>query len=704
MKDTHNVSDVTTAQSNQKEQSSQIRQDRRRFIQATGWMMAAGVSPMLAACGGGADSAQGTSSPAPETETTPPDTSTPEEPSPAPGATIASFSVVGSATGSNVPFVLGQVFRKGDVPSGQGLMLDTPAFQVVPVSVWDDGSVKHALIAGRVDLSANVPREVAISQGSSSGAALTEAALVAANPDASIAYGSYGTVTLGTLLGTGALVLAEQAGPQYAAFQYIQGFPNDSSVRAVFYVQLWAGGSYRVRVAVEIGTAPSSGSAKSGTATVTIAGVVRFSGSVSMSAGTRWDAVGANFAMPDVLHDVTYLRATKLVPNFGYTSPSATALNALPTAYTPLDGLHYETDMGAPGYAEAIGLLPHWDALYCTSGDTRARDSVLAHGRAYGCYGIFFRDGSTRRMPAFTDFPTAYANNEDMGATGYRWEVAHHPNAGYLPWLLTAERFHLETMHANAWACYFTLNPNGAGANRIYNSQTRGRAWRLRTLAAVAAVSPTNDPVAVDCRANVAANFSHWKSTHVDVNSPATGLIGIYDDKDSGTSGFQHSIFESLFLVSSIGWAWDMEPGWTSSQRSTHQAVRDFAYRAPVGLTGRGPAVYGEYSYRRAPGPYRMTIGPDSSSLYATWGEVYQATYGDQLDSADGLSILESYADDSGFPYGNWGHVITALSYAKDHGATGAAAGYARVTGASNWDSNAVNFNDRPSYGVLSRT
>jgi hypothetical protein len=608
-----------------------------------------------------------------------------------------------------VPFSLGQVFRKGDVPAGQSLVLNTPAFQVTPIAAWDDGSVKLALVAGRVDLSANVTTTVAISAGAASGAmALTESDLIAANPSASVTYGSYGTVNLGSLLGvTATRVLVEHAGPHYAAFQYIAGFPADSSVRAVFYVQLWSGGAYRVRVAIENGTAVSTASAKSGTATVTIAGVQRFSGSVSMGTGTRWDAVGASFSEASALHDAAYLRATKLVPNFGFTNPSAQALSALPTSYTPMDGLHYEVDMGAPGYSEGIGLMPHWDALYCTSGDARARDSTLAHGRAYGCYGIYFRDPNTKRMPRFSDHPTAYANNEALPGSGsYRWEFAHHPNAGYLPWLITAERFFLETMQANAWACYYTCNPNGGGANRLYNSQTRGRAWRLRTLALVAAVSPTGDPVAADCRANVAANLAHWKTANIDTNTPATGLIGIYDDKAPGTDGFQHSIFESLFLVSSIGFAWDAEPGFNTAQKAVHQAVRDFAYRVPVGLTGRGQPAYNEFSYRRAPGPYQMVIGPDSNSLYASWDEIYRATYGDQLISSDGLSLLESYADNAtamAFPQGNWGHVITALSYAKDHGAAGAAAGYSRVTGASNWSANATKFNNWPSYGVLSR-
>ena len=710
-------------------QLSAQEQQRRRLMLLFGAVCGSGLSASLAGCGGsgggvsqggatapatGAAPAPGPA-PAPAPGPTPGPVSGPAPaPAPSPSGAVVGFTLNSSAGGSGIPFALGQVFRKGDVPSGQSLSLDVSTSQVTPVSLWDDGSVKHALVAGTVDLQAGVDKTLGVFKGAAAGAApLSEADLIQAAPAATVTYGGYGSVSLSSLLGTNALVLVEHAGPRYAAFQYIATFPNDASVRAVFYVQLWTGGRYRVRVAVENGSAVSSSASKSGSATVVIAGTQRLSTSVSMPSGTRWDVVGANFAEPGVRHDPAYLRASRLVPNYGYTSPGSATLSTLNRNYTPMAGLGWELDMGAPGFAAAIGLLPHWDALYCCTGDSRAHEASIAHSRAYGVYSIFFRDPATKRMPRFSDYPTVYADDERLNGGGaYTWEFAHHPNAGYLPWLLTAERFHLETMQANAWACYVTNNPQPSesgglaayqNANRVVNSQTRGRAWRFRTYAAVAAVSPTGDPVAADCRSNVAANVARWKTLHVDANSPATGLIGIYTDAESG-GGFEHSIFMSLFLTSTLGWAWDIEPGLAAAQKAHHQAVRDFAYRVPVGLTGRGSSR-GEYAWQYAPGPYRMVIGSssDSTSLYPTWGEVFQATY--PTAPVEGTSIRESYADDSNvaFAQGNWGHVITALSYAKDHGAPGAQEGYARVTSAGNWDSNAVGFNDWPQYGVLSR-
>lgn len=366
--------------------------------------------------------------------------------------------------------------------------------------------------------------------------------------------------------------------------------------------------------------------------------------------------------------------------------------------------------MGAGGFQPGIGLMPHWDALYASTGDGRAASSVLAHARAFGAYSIFYRNATTRAFPLFSAAPSAVnsGDQEGMNAQGTnpnRWEVAHHPNAGYMAWLMTGERFYLETVQANAWAAWFTDSGRGqTGTGKLYSSQTRARAWRYRTIAAAAAVSPDNDPFKGEARANIVANLNTWRTEHVVPNSPSTGLGATYDDQDSA-AGLQRSLFEHLFLAASIGWSWDQEMKLSTADKSTLAQVRDYFYRIPVGLAGRGPQ-YGEFSWRNGPGPYRTTVGPTSTSYYADWGQVYSATYGSAIDSSAGLPIQGNYADDASanaFPQGNWGHLLSALSLAADHGVAGAREGYARLTTASNWNANSVKFNNWPQYGLNPR-
>jgi hypothetical protein len=639
---------------------------------------------------------------------------------------VTSFTLTRSTTGST-PFWVGVAFRKGDVLASDNLTLTgaATAGQVTKIAFWDDGSVKLAAVAGLATIAiANAPQTVNVTLGTpASGSALSEAQLIAAaqanpttGPVASVSYGSYGTVTLSatSLMGTSAMKIAEHTGPQYAQFQYVAPFPNNAGVRAVFYVQFWASGHYRIRVAVENGTAPQAYVATSGTATITIGGTQMFSSPVSMPGANRFDAVRASFAEATPAHDVQYLRATKLVPNYGYTTPSSNALNALNVVYSPMNGMSWPTDMGATAAQPYIGLIAHWDALYCTSSDSRAYQSVINHNRAFGVYSVFWRDQTTYRMPRFSDYPMHYHDGDhDMVVTGstHRWEVAHSPNAGYLAWLLTCERFHLEVLQANAWASWATqFDNNNLGVTRTYDGQTRGRAWISRSIAACAAVSPQGDGVAADCRTSYGSNMSQAKATYVDPNFPATGLLWIYDDKDGGIAadGFNHSIFESLFVTSSLSWGWDIEPGLTSTQKSDHLAVRNFAQRVPVGLCGRG-AAFGEYNVLRAPGKYRMTIGSSNtlSSLYNTWLQVENATWGDGLAWNQGDPILGNPPTSgyltTGFADGNWAHVLGALSFAVDHGATGAQAAYDRLTSASNWATNAAYLHDTPEYAVVPR-
>ncbi|MEP6653787.1 MAG: hypothetical protein ABJA82_10530, partial [Myxococcales bacterium] len=70
-----------------------------------------------------------------------------------PHATSTSFTLSSATGGSRLPFTVGLVFKKGDVPLDFGLDLQTA--QVEVKRRWNDGSVKHAMISGHVDL---VPR------------------------------------------------------------------------------------------------------------------------------------------------------------------------------------------------------------------------------------------------------------------------------------------------------------------------------------------------------------------------------------------------------------------------------------------------------------------------------------------------------------------------------------------------------------------
>src|SRR5204863_5703465 len=131
-------------------------------------------------------------------------------------------------------------------------------------------------------------------------------------------------------------------------------------------------------------------------------------------------------------------------------------------------------------------------------------------------------------------------------------------------------------------------------------------------------------------------------------------------------------------------------------------------YRSVVGRLGTGAA--GTYNYRDA-AQYTMNYAPTASAnytngtgpWYASWGDVATAM---SIPLADGGTALRgsSGADPATMQEGYWGNLMPALAYAVDHNAAGAAAAYARLTGASNFSANATNFNDEPVWGIKPRT
>jgi hypothetical protein len=138
---------------------------------------------------------------------------------------------------------------------------------------------------------------------------------------------------------------------------------------------------------------------------------------------------------------------------------------------------------------------------------------------------------------------------------------------------------------------------------------------------------------------------------------------------------------------------------------STWNAVRDFLYAFPIGLLGAGGST--SYCFSKA-SAYNVkvssTTASDLSGLYATWGDVFTATYaspstpcGNVLEGASGG------APEAGST-GYWGNLMPAIAYAVDHKAPGAAEAWARLTGASNWSAVlGSGFDSAAVWGVVPR-
>jgi hypothetical protein len=130
-----------------------------------------------------------------------------------------------------------------------------------------------------------------------------------------------------------------------------------------------------------------------------VGGSTVYSASLSHYSHSRWSRVDWIGTNPQITptHDPAYLRASRMVPNFGYTSPSSAAFSGLASALnpTPFALGNWTANMGDTGFQASIGVLPQWESLYCTSADARAYAATISNNRGSGRWPIHYRDENT---------------------------------------------------------------------------------------------------------------------------------------------------------------------------------------------------------------------------------------------------------------------------------------------------------------------
>lgn len=659
-------------------------------------------------------------SPALSPTPTPDPTPTPT-PAPVTGSKITSFTLTSSVSGTE-PFTVGLAFKKGDINGVP--FLDISSTQVVVKARWNDGSVKHAIASGQAALTANTPFSVGVYSAASipSGTNLTASDIQAANPQASVSLGSYGTVNLSTLLANPFRTWI--SGTEMVETHYRSQVGSDPSLVAWFYVRLYKGGKIWVRTVVENGYLDVTSADKSYIPNVTIGGSTVFTNegaALTQYGHTRWTQegwIGVTDPQMTSKLDTNYLKDTRLVPNYMTNTPDAATLNGLYQTYTPYQKGGWTQSMGDSGYQDQIGLLPLWDALYVTSGgDARAYKSVLANAKALNSYGIVWNDSETKLPTIPSNRPTWSVNGANGGGeNGYAagtlaWEVAHHGSGGYLAYLLTGDYYYLETMEEQAATTYlvtssanWTTNPvsNNYGTSRYFNVQTRGYAWVLRTLSQLDGIAPNTDPLVNDYRMLLANNITHLRTIKDTINPAGSGYVYEYDVNSYGTAGFVAPWMQHFF-EQSIGMGSDLEP---LTDMTDYYALRDYLYRGAVGILGDASGYCftkaSQYNIKSNDGSTTSQSGPNA--WYKTWAQIYSATFTPAPTCGNTL-LGSSGGHPSAASTGYWGNLMPAIAYAVDHGAAGASAAWLRLTAASNW-SIVVNsgFNNTPEWGIVPRS
>lgn len=671
--------------------------------------------------------------------------SVPKLPPPSPLTGTSTLRLKSMQGGEGVPFSLGYAFRQGDVPAGRFITASAQeirGFQAVVKNRWRDGSVKFAVLSGLVDLSPGVERELSIgwTDVAPERGALTIDDLKATGVSASVTLGSYGSATWEGS-GWNAAFMSWVSGPEMSSWIFRQPVGADPHLVAWLEVRLYRNGAVEILPWIENGyLLKQSPGERAGTASFSLNGTLRFSGSLNLFSHTRavlasgqqlshWLAADPKLSFR---HDTGYLQLTRLVPAYRAVIPSGAELwNRISTIYTPLGKHDFPSEMGTAGFHPSIGPLPEWDVAYLASGgDERAWRAVQINGYAAGRYGTHFRDELTNRAPSLSDHPNLVLDSSSgisgtgastqnqytpaaSGGTAPRFATTHMPSIGYFAYLVTGRWYFLDEMQLVASAALLKqtdgvreytkgIVQTAVGANTV-----RGAAWAIRAITQAASMTPDDDTALKTSLVGIIENNVGWyHSRYAAIASNPLGVVEPYGgDFSSGDNKLEAALWQDDFFT----WAFAniKSHELVGSAKDTNLAAfLEWKFGSIIGRLGLNQPGY--WSFRNA-AIYYAPIAPSESldwgggtgPWYADWGQAYAAT---GLGYDAGNTLLGSYITGSGLATSYWGNLQPAIAYAVEFGASGALDAYNRMVSAANWEAAAAYFNnDSPVWSVRPR-
>ncbi|MHB8388126.1 MAG: hypothetical protein ACYDDA_12275 [Acidiferrobacteraceae bacterium] len=439
-------------------------------------------------------------------------------PSPSPSPVVSSTAMPAlSVTAPAAQTVLvGQIFQQGAVPSGDSLSANVP-LQLDPIAHYADGSLKLGM------LTLQVPA------GTTSITVSPVAQPAVATPP-TLHTGATATLTIGSA--TTSFPLDSTSGTTWRsgalAVEKISDTPVSGSLHVIMDVEQNADGTWRGRVKVANDYAMGA-----------VGGPVTYSLVIQQGTTTlgSWSGVAQpqyedwNYIIgtePDtanVVHDVAYLESAHAILPYDLTNvPSAATLAAYTTTAgkltTPLTDFGITEYMPMTGGRADIGMLPGWAVAYLYNQTHEAWQYVVNAAQSSTGIPWYFYIQSANTWATTDNNPDLWVTNEacpcltqgaqwntvgtNSGPLGWTPDVAHQPDANYLPYILTGRHEFLENLEGQAawgvmaaWPSARQSSSAGTAAisdNVIFLNQLRAAAWTLRTMHEVAWVAPDNSP------------------------------------------------------------------------------------------------------------------------------------------------------------------------------------------------------------------
>jgi hypothetical protein len=358
---------------------------------------------------------------------------------------------------------------------------------------------------------------------------------------------------------------------------------------------------------------------------------------------------------------------------------------------------------------------------------------------------VHYRDNTTNEVPNYIAYPNASinwsgtpaipsssGNVNSAGGVPAAPDTAHQPSLAYMPWLLTARWFFLDELLLWDFWNYLQTNyvtragSTGTGASNIYfDNQIRARGWNLRTLAQALNSVPASHPSYTSLYNAWSANMAAYCARYVDGTSDGgtwkngLGCMGLYSGNSNGSSPYGtdgtywwDSPWMQAIVAMSIGYAWDLGLPGTAQTQSNHLAVRDFGYSAAIGRAGP-PSTSGAWDYRNFScyiAPFSTPASTAPGSWLSSWGAAYPVY--EEFAGAN-FTALPAVPSGTTMYYGtnplgtdDWAlssataFPLAVLTYAVNHGTTGAAQAWLRITSSTSWSYAVPAYQANPLWGI----
>ncbi len=591
---------------------------------------------------------------------------------------------------------LGQVFLKGEVPSGSGL---TALVNGVSVAVqldvktrYDDGSVKMAALSvERPSLAAGQSVAVDLVVGAAPaapaldlGQALVGHSLVV---DMSVAGGATYQVDV-----LAELAKALSAGT--ASFWQKGALASEARVevmlagsqRMVFDVTAFKGGGFSVdaqfnndRAMETLGGTVSYNLAveldgrKVMQESVTQAQYQNVQRSFSSNSTDGGQGLGdASTGWLNIRQDIAHLQATGAVANYDLSLVVKADLlasygNAI-AASTWGDVLANNgvtQYMPATGGRADIGMTTLSNTSWLISQDVRAAEYSLGQAQASGAvpWNMWNARGNTwLNDDAYPDLwldargGTGTAGNPNSGgltqqvsgSTGWAPDTAHLPDLSYVPYVLTGERWMLDNLQAQAaWTVLIAWPGYGLRGDTddiVVNQQVRGAAWSLRQLGEAAWTAPDGSAEKAYFQSVVDHNWAwlvskipEWTNQQGEAHGWVPGEYGI----PGALPPWQQDYFASTTIA--------------AAKQGNADALTFLKWQENF-LVGRFLATADGFNTRDGVAYLIATHDPASGRIYTTWQEIGAKTV------AAGWSNGDSWVRSDG-NYGQLGLATLAALY-----------------------------------------